>query len=88
MNSSVPQCKNCWKWEYTAFVCCTNGAKCQKCNQSHKLEYHREMTWCCKANFKINPLRLEIKKGELYTYSFKYINCKGKYQIDSNNCLF
>ena len=46
------------------------------------------MVWCCKANFKMNPLRLETKKGELYTYSFKYINCKSKYQIDSNNYPF
>ena len=31
---------------------------------------------------------LKIKKEELYTHSFKYINCKNKYQINSNNCLF
>ena len=46
------------------------------------------MTWYCKANFKTDPLRLEIKKEELCLYSFKYINCKDKYQANSNDLSY
>ena len=46
------------------------------------------MIWYYKANFKTSPSMLKTKKEELYTHSFKYINCKNKYQINSNNCLF
>ena len=59
-----------------------------KYNGLHKLEHHREIVWYCKANFKTSPPRLKTKKEEPYTYSFKYINYKDKYQINSNNCLF
>ena len=65
-----------------------HGSKCEKCNGPDKLEHHREIVWYYKANFKINSLRLKTKKEKPCTYSFKYINCKGKYQMDSNNCLF
>jgi len=44
-----------------------HGSKCQKCNGLYKLEHYREIAWCCKANFKTNPLRFETKKGELCT---------------------
>ena len=47
-----------------------------------------EMAQCCKANFKINSLRLETKKGKLCSHSFKHINCKGQHQVDSNRYLF
>ena len=46
------------------------------------------MVWCYKANFKTNLSRLKTLKEELRSYSFKYVNCKGKYQIDSYNCSF
>ena len=62
------------------------GLKCQKYNSLYKLEYHREIAWCCKANFKTNPLRLETKKEEPCTHAFRCINYKNKYQADSNNC--
>ena len=88
MNSSVPQCKNCWKWEYSTFSCRIQDAKCVKCNGPHKSKHYREFGWCCKANIKINPLRLETKKGEPCPYSFKCSNYKGDHQADSNQCLF
>ena len=46
------------------------------------------MVWCYKTNFNTNPPRLETKKREPYTHLFKYINCKEKYQADSNSCPF
>ena len=88
MNSGVPQCKNCWKWDHATFSCKIQGAKCIKCNSPHKSEHHKEFGWCCKANPKINPLRLETKKGELCPHSFKCSNCYGDHQADSNLCLF
>ena len=65
INPGVPQCKNCWKWGHVIFSCKIQEAKCVKCNGLHKSEHHREFGWCCKANPKINPPRLETKKGEL-----------------------
>ena len=88
MNPGVLQCKNCWKWGHFTFSCRIQGAKCVKCNSPHKSEYHREFGWCCKANAKINPPRLETKKGEPCPHSFKCSNCKGDHQADSNSCPF
>ena len=88
MNPGVPQCKNCWKWGHATFSCRIQGAKCIKCNGPHKSKYHREFGWCCKTNTKINPPRLETKKGELCPHSFKCSNCKGDHQADSNQCPF
>ena len=88
MNPGVPQCKNCWKWGHSTFSCRIQGAKCVKCNGSHKSEHHREFGWCCKANPKTNPPRLETKKGEPCPHSFKCSNCKGDHQADSNTCPF
>ena len=88
MNSGIPLCKNCWKWGYATLSCRIQGAKCVKCNSSHKSEHHREFSWCCKANDKTNPPRLETKKGEPCSHSFKCSNCKGDYQADSVHCPF
>jgi len=88
MNPGVLQCKNCWKWGHTAGVCCIQGAKCVRCNRPHLSEYHCYFAWCCKANNKTNPSRLETKKGELCPHSFKCLNCKGEHQADLNECLF
>jgi len=88
MNPRVPQCKNCWKWGHTTFSCRIQGSKCIKCNGPHKSENHREFGWCCKANNKINPLRLEIKKGDPCPHAFKCSNCCGDHQADSNTCPF
>jgi len=59
MNPGVPQCHNCWKWGHSTFSCQAHGSRCQKCSSPHKLEHHRELAWCCKANPKSNPPRLE-----------------------------
>ena len=79
MNSDVLQCKNCWKQRYLIFSCRIQDAKYVKCNSSHKSEHHREFSWCCKANDKINPFRLKTKKGESCSHSFKCSNCKSDY---------
>ena len=81
MNSDIPQCKNYWKWGHTTFACCSYNSKCQKCNGSHKVKHYRDIVWYCKANFKINPSKLKIKKGESCSYLFKCINCKGEHQV-------
>ena len=81
INPGVPQCKNYQKQEYTTYMCYIYGFKYQKYNGLHKLEHYREIVQCCKANFKKNPLRLEILKGKSCNYLFKYINYKSKYQI-------
>jgi len=83
MNPGVPLCKNCWKWGHATMSCRIQGSRCVKCNGPHKSEHHREFGWCCKANDKINPPRLETKKGELCPYIFKCANCKGEHQADS-----
>jgi len=88
MNPGVPQCKNCWKWGHSTFSCRIQGAKCVKCNGPHKSEHHREFGWCCKGNAKLNPPRLETKKGEPCPHAFKCSNCKGDHQADSNACPF
>ena len=46
------------------------------------------MVWCCKTNFKTNSFRLETKKEELYTYTFKYVNYEGDYHADRYDCSF
>ena len=88
MNPGVPLCKNCWKWGHATLSYRIQGARCMKCNSPHKSENHREFGWCCKANNKINPPRLEAKKGEPCPHSFKCSNCKGDHQVDSVHCPF
>ena len=73
MNPGVLQCKNCWKWEHSMFLCRIQGSKYVKCNRPHKSENHNKFEWCCKTNEKTNPPHLEMKRGELHT--FKYSNC-------------
>jgi len=79
MNSGVPQCKNCWKWDYSAGICRIQGTKCVKCNGPHQTTHHHEFAWCCKVNDKINPSRLETKKGQPYSHIFRCLNCKGEH---------
>ena len=88
MNPSIPQCNNCWKWGHTTFSCRIQGTKCVKCNGPHKSKHHRKFGWCCKANAKMNPPRLETKKGEPCSCSFKCSNCRSDHQADSNQCPF
>ena len=40
INPGVSQCKNCWKWEHSTFLCRIQKAKCVKCNGFHKSEHH------------------------------------------------
>ena len=63
-------------------------SKCIKCNGSHKMEYYYYFVWCCKANFKANPPRLETKQGKSYSHLFKCLKYKRNHQADSNQCLF
>ena len=88
MNPGVPQCKNCWKWGHATFSCRVQDSKCIKYNGPHKSEHHQEFGWCCKTNAKTNPPRLETKKEEPYPHMFKYSNCQGDHQADSNQCPF
>ena len=88
MNPGVLQCKNCWKWGHITFLCRIQELKYVKCNGPHKFENHREFGWCCKANDKINPPRMETKKGDPCPHTFKCSNCRGDHQADSNQCLF
>ena len=88
MNPGVPLCKNCWKWGHATMSCRIQGARCAKCNGPHKSEHHREFGWCCKANDKVNPPRLETKRGEPCPHMFKCSNCKGDHQVDSVQCPF
>ena len=66
---------------YTTFTCCLYDSKCQKCNSLYKVKHYRDIVWCYKANFKINPSKLKIKKGESCPHLFKCINCKGEHQV-------
>ena len=88
MNPGVPLCKNCWKWGHATMSCRIQGSRCVKCSGPHKSEHHREFGWCCKANDKTNPPRLETKSGEPCPHTFKCSNCKGDHQADSAQCPF
>ena len=88
MNPGISQCKNCWKWGYSAGICRIQGTKCIKCNGLHQTIHYREFTWCCKTNDKINSHRPKTKKGKPCSYSFRCSNCKGNHQADSMNCPF
>ena len=84
MNLKVPQCKNCQKWGHTIFSCRIQGSKYVKCNSPHKTKYHYHFIQCYKTNPKTNSPRLETKQDKLCLHTFKYINCKGEYQANSN----
>ena len=85
MNLGVPQCKNCWRQGHATFSCRVQGSKCIKCNRPHKSKNYREFGWYCKANKKLNPHRLETKKGELCSHLFKCSNCRGDYQANAHS---
>jgi len=88
INPGIPQCHNCWKWGHSTFSCRAHGSKCQKCSGPHKLKHYRDLAWCCKANPKLNPLRLETAQGLLCPHFFKCINCKGDHMADDYKCPF
>ena len=91
MNPGRFQCKNCWKLSHMTFSCRSQGAKCVKYNGPYKSKYHWHFAWYCKANSKTNPPRLKTKQDELYSHSFRCLNCWGNWgnhQVDSNQYLF
>jgi len=88
INSGMPQCHNCWKWGHSTFPCRAHGSKCQKCRGPYKIEHHRDVAWCCKANSKVNPPRLETQVGKLCPYSFKCFNYIGDHIVDNNKYSF
>ena len=61
------------------YTCHMHESKYQKYNSLQKLKHYKEIVWYCKANFKMNSLRLETKKEKSCTHSFKCINCKSKH---------
>ena len=73
---------------HMAGVCRIQGAKCVKYNGPHLSINHHHFAWCCKTNNKLNPPRLETKKGELCSHSFKCLNYKGNHQANSIECSF
>ena len=60
--------------------CRIQGFKCVKYNGPHKSKNHCQFGWCCKANKKTNPSRLETKEGKPCLYIFKCSNCCDNHQ--------
>ena len=84
----IAQCRNCWCWGHPTHACCAQGTKCQKCGRPHRVENHRSMAWCCKANPKSNPPREATAVGAPCPHTFKCLNCKGEHSADDTKCLF
>jgi len=88
MHPGVAQCRNCWCWGHPTHACCAQGAKCQKCGGPHRVENHRSMAWCYKANPKSNPPREATAVGAPCPHTFKCLNCKGEHFADDTKCPF
>jgi len=88
MHPGVAQCRNCWHWGHPTHACCAQGAKCQKCGGPHRVENHRSMAWCCKANPKSNSPREATVVGALCSYTFKCLNYKSEHSADDTKCPF
>ena len=88
MNPGILQCYNCQKWGHSTFLCRANSLRFQKYSDLHRLEYHRDMAWYCKANPKTNLPRLETRQGKPCPHSFKCINCKGEHLANNHSYLF
>ena len=88
MHPRVAQCRNCWRWGHPTHACRAQGAKCQKCGGPHRIENHRLLAWCCKANPKSNPPREATTDGVPCPHTFKCLNCKGDHSADDNKCPF
>ena len=41
-NTSIPQCKNCWKLGHLTLNCYSHMSRCTKCNRVHLTKHHRE----------------------------------------------
>ena len=88
MHPGVTQCCNCWYWGHPIYTCCAQGAKYQKCGGPYRVENHRSMAWCCKANPKSNPSREATADSTPCPHTFKCINCKGEHSADDTKCPF
>ena len=88
MHPGVAQCRNCWRWGHPTHACRTQGAKCQKCGSPHRVENHRLLAWCCKANPKSNSPREATADSVSCSHTFKCLNCKGNHSADDNKCSF
>jgi len=88
MHPGVAQCCNYWHWGHLTYVYRAQGTKYQKCGGLHKVENHRSMAWCCKANTKSNPPREATTVGAPCPHTFKCLNCKGEYSADDIKCPF
>jgi len=88
MHPGVAQCYSCWHWDYPTHACHAQGAKYQKCGGPHRVENHRLLAWCCKANTKSNPPREATAAGAPYYHTFKCLNCRGDHSADDNKCPF
>jgi len=88
MYPGVAQCRNCWHWDHPTHACRTQDAKCQKCSGPYRVENHRLLAWCCKANTKSNPPREATAAGASCSHTFKCLNCKGDHSADNNKCPF
>ena len=88
MHPGVAQYHNCWHWGHSTHACRTQGAKCQKCGGPHRMENHRSMAWCCKANSKSNPSRETTANSAPCPHTFKCLNCKGEHSANDTKCPF
>ena len=88
MHPGVAQCCNYWHWGHLTYVYRAQGTKYQKCGGLHKVENHRSMAWCCKANTKSNPPREATTVGAPCPHTFKCLNCKGEHSADDTKCPF
>ena len=88
MHPGVAQCRNCWRWGHPTHACHAQGTKYQKCGSPHRVENHRLLAWCCKANTKSNPPREATAAGAPCPHIFKYLNCKRDHSADDNKCFF
>jgi len=87
-NLGVSQYKKCWKWGHITYSYRVQRSKYIKYNSPHMSKHHCQFFWCCKANPKINSLRLKTKQGKPCPHLFRCLNCKEDYQANSNLCPF
>ena len=88
MHPGVAQCHNCWRWGCPTHAYRAQGAKCQKCIRPHRVENHRSMAWCCKANPKSKPPREAMADSVPCPHTFKCLNCKSEHSADDTKCPF
>ena len=88
MYPGVAQCCNCWCWGYLTHAYHIQDTKCQKCGGPHRVENHRLLAWCCKANPKSNPPRETTAAKASCPHTFKCLNCKNDHSADDNKCPF